>query len=155
MITKIDAITLHAFNIAGIAVRTTNKNGQAQKDIGELWLKFTHQNLLQQIPGKVSDDIYCVYTDYETDHTGFYTAILGCKVNLLINNNGRFTGIAIPAEKYEVYSLSGKFPGNVGEAWMEIWAKASGRKYTADFDLYTANAKSFEETEVKIFLAVL
>ncbi|HZV12359.1 MAG TPA: effector binding domain-containing protein, partial [Candidatus Kapabacteria bacterium] len=35
-----DLITLDEFNIIGISVRTTNQNGQSQKDIGELWEKF-------------------------------------------------------------------------------------------------------------------
>ncbi len=154
MISKTDLVHLDAFNIIGIAARTTNQNAQARTDIGELWTRFMQDNILQQIPGKVTDDIYCVYTDYETDHTGPYTAILGCKVNSLTEIPDGFTGITIAAEKYEVYFLEGKFPDNVGDAWMSIWENATDRKYTADFDLYSAGAKSFEETEVKIYLAV-
>jgi predicted transcriptional regulator YdeE len=65
-----------------------------------------------------------------------------------------FVSLTIMADKYQVYFLTGKFPQNVGEAWKHIWDDAIDRKYTADFDLYSANAKSFEETEVKIYLAV-
>jgi predicted transcriptional regulator YdeE len=154
MIAKIEIIELNEFSIAGISVRTTNQNGQSQKDIGGLWTRFTNENLKLQIQNRTSDDIYCVYTDYETDHTGFYTAILGCKVNSLTQIPDDFVSLTIMPSKYQVYFLEGKFPQNIGEAWRHIWDNAIDRKYTADFDLYNANAKSFEETEVKIYLAV-
>ena len=155
MIAKTEIFNRQEFYLTGISVRTTNQNGQSQKDIGELWSRFIKDGLLQQINDRVSDDIYCLYTDYETDHTGFYTTILGCKVNSSGSVAEGFTGITIPAGKYQVYSLSGKFPENVHAAWQEIWASNIERKYTADFDLYSANAKSFAETEVKIYLAIL
>jgi predicted transcriptional regulator YdeE len=154
MIDKIAITEQPGFFLEGISVRTTNQNGQSQKDIGALWTRFMNDNLLQKIEDRVSDDTYCVYTDYETDHTGFYIAFIGCKINSLANITGGFTGIIMPAGKYQVYSLSGKFPENVHAAWQEIWNSDVERRYTADFDLYSANAKSFEKTEAKIYVAV-
>lgn len=154
MIAKIEVVEHPEFYLAGVSVRTTNQNGQSQKDIGGLWARIMKDNLLQKIEDKASDDTYCVYTDYETDHAGFYIALIGCKINSLANITEGFSGMIIPAGKYQVYSLSGKFPENIHEAWQEIWNSDVERKYTADFDLYGANAKSFEETEVKIYLAV-
>jgi len=154
VIDKIEIIEQPEFRLAGVSVRTTNQNGQSQKDIGALWARVMSDNLLQKIGDKASHDTYCVYTDYETDHTGFYIALIGCKINSLANITEGFTGITMPAGKYQVYTLSGKFPENVHEAWLEIWNSDVERKYTADFDLYSANAKSFEETEVKIYLAI-
>jgi len=154
MISKIELSEQKGFYVTGISLRTTNQNGQSQIDIVNLWTKFMQENLLQQIETRVSDDIYCVYTDYETDHTGFYTAILGCKVNSSGNVFEGFVSIIIQPGNYQVYYLEGEFPANVGEAWAQIWNSTVDRKYTADFDLYSANAKSFEETEVKIYLAL-
>jgi predicted transcriptional regulator YdeE len=154
MIASIETIEQPAFFIAGIAVRTTNQNGQAVTDIGSLWTRFMTGGILQQIEGRITDDIYCVYTDYETDHTGSYTTLLGCKVHSVDNQPADFSKLTINAGKYNIYSLSGKFPENVHEAWVEIWNSGVERSYTADFDRYTANAKSFAETEVKIFVAV-
>lgn len=37
---------LYFFYIIGISVRTSNKNDQAQADIGELWGRFLNQNLI-------------------------------------------------------------------------------------------------------------
>ena len=49
--------------IVGISVRTTNQNGQAMQDIGNLWQRFFSEQLLTKIPNKVSDAIYNIYTD--------------------------------------------------------------------------------------------
>jgi predicted transcriptional regulator YdeE len=154
MIEKIETIQQSEFYLVGISVRTTNKDGQSGKDIGGLWTRFMNEDLLQQINDRASDDIYTVYTDYETDYTGFYTAILGCRVNTLSDVPRGFAGVTINSGKYQVYTLAGKFPENVHKAWQEIWYSNVSRAYAADFDLYTANPKSFEETEVKIYLAV-
>ncbi len=81
MIDHTKIIRLKPFQIIGISVRTSNQNDHSQKDIGALWARFTKDNLQDQIPGKLSSDMYCVYTDYETDYNGPYTAVIGCKVN--------------------------------------------------------------------------
>ena len=75
-------------------------------------------------------------------------------MNSIENISKGFTGINIPAGKYQVYYLAGKFPEFVHDAWQEIWNSDIERKYTTDFDQYSAGAKSFDETEVKIYLAV-
>ena len=154
MIVGTEVIEQPAFYLTGIFVRTINQNGQSKKDMMALWTRFMTNNLVQQIGDRVSDDIYCVYTDYKDDYLDYYTAVLGCRVNSLAHIPEGFTGINIPAGKYQVYSLAGEFPENVRLAWQEIWDSNVIRKYTADFDLYSAGAKSFDETEVKIYLAV-
>ena len=154
MIAKIEETELPAFYAAGITVRTINQNGQSRKDLMALWTRFMSDNILPQINDRAVDDIYCFYTDYESDHTGYYTALLGCKVNSLENIDEGFSGLSVPAGKYQVYLLAGDPLHSILDAWQEIWESDANRAYTADFDLYTANAKSFEETEVKIYLAV-
>ena len=154
MIAKVEALDKEGFYLAGISVRTINQNGESKKDLMALWTRFMRERMVSQIPDRTSDDIYCVYTDYAGDHTDYYTAVLGCRVNSLTSIPQGFTEITIPDSKYNVYSLAGKFPENVRIAWEEIWNSDADRKYTADFDLYSANARSFDETEVKIYLAV-
>ncbi len=142
------------FFVSGIEVRTTNENGQARKDIGDLWAKFTSEDIQNKIPGKLSEDVYCVYTDYETDHTGWYTAVIGCKVSEPEINTGWFSAL-IPKGIYRIYKPEGKFPDCVTNTWMQIWEDGTGRNYLADYDLYKAGAKSFEETETEIYVGVV
>jgi predicted transcriptional regulator YdeE len=150
-----ERVNLPEFFVAGIAVNTTNQDGQSEKDIGDLWTRFTTQNMAQQITGKLSDDIYCVYTDYESDYTGRYTAVLGCKVENVDQIEDSFFVALIPKGDYHVYSPEGKFPDCVANTWRRIWQTPIDRKYTADYDCYKAGAKSFEETETVICLAVV
>jgi len=148
---KAEVIEQEEFYIVGIAVRTSNQNGQSKNDIDDLWFKFMDDNLIKHIPNKESNDVYCVYTNYETDHTGEYTAVLGCKVNSITNINSNFTVVSISAGKYQVYSLKNKLSEAIGAAWQQIWASDISRKYTADFDLYSSGAN---ESGMKISLAI-
>jgi len=153
MIVKTETIAFDEFHVTGIHVRTIN-NGQSRQDMMALWDKFQNENVYWQIENKASDDIYCVYTDYESDYTGYYTAVLGCKVISLALLPEGFKSILVPEGKYCIYHLAGKCPANVLNAWDQIWNSNIERKYTADFDLYTSNVKNFEDSEVKIYVAV-
>ena len=141
-----------SFFVAGIAVRTTNQNAKARKDIGDLWTKFMTENIQSKITGKYSDDLYCVYTDYETDHTGWYTAVIGCRVTE-VGNSGMFVAL-VPSGKFKVYKPGGKFPDCVGDTWMHIWENGTNRNYVADYDVYKAGAESFEEMQTEVYVGV-
>lgn len=119
--------------IAGIAIRTTN--GRAQTDIGNLWAKFMNENIAGQIRARISDDIYCVYTDYENDYTGWYTTLLGCQAAVPNDADGMFTAL-IPKGTYRQYKPEGELPGCVINAWQQIWLDSEGRSYIADYDHY-------------------
>lgn len=151
---KIETIKLPAFFIAGIAIRTINKDGRAAKDIGHLWQRFTEENLAEKLDEREGTEVYCVYTAYEGDHNDYYTAILGCKVSAIAYLPDGFTGKAIPASTYNVYTGDGEFPASVANAWQYIWANVSQRLYSADFDVYDMVGKSFEQIESKVYLAV-
>jgi predicted transcriptional regulator YdeE len=151
---KYETKELPQFYIIGISVRTSNQNGQSQKDIGELWADFMNGKVADKIPNKVSNDIYCVYTDYENDYKGAYTTILGCKVKSLDSIPGGLMGKSISAEKYHVFTSTGKLPDCIVETWEEIWKSATDRKYIADFDVYGDKAQNTTNAEVETFVSV-
>jgi predicted transcriptional regulator YdeE len=130
-----ESINQPGFFVAGIAVRTTNENARAQTDMAGLWAKFISGNIAGQILSRVSDDLYCVYTDYENDYTGWYTAVLGCRILSPDDGGGMFTA-QVPAGTYRLYKPEGELPGCVSEAWQQIWLDGRGRSYIADYDLY-------------------
>lgn len=140
--------------VEGIAVRTTNMDGRSQNDIGNLWTKFMTENIAAQIKARLSDDIYCVYTDYENDHTGWYTAVLGCRISGPNDTEGMFTAL-IPKGSYRVYKPEGKFPDCVADTWRQIWQDEAPRSYIADYDLYKAGAESFETTETEVYVGFI
>ncbi|HTK22453.1 MAG TPA: effector binding domain-containing protein [Mucilaginibacter sp.] len=130
-----EQITSPGIFVAGIAVRTTNQDNRAQADIGNLWAKFMSENIAGQIAARLSDDIYCVYTDYENDHTGWYTAVLGCRIENPDDSDGMFTAL-IPKGSYRLYKPQGEIPVCVVSTWQQIWNDCCGRNYIADYDLY-------------------
>jgi predicted transcriptional regulator YdeE len=130
-----DTVEGEAFFVAGIAVRTTNDRNEAQKAIGELWQKFYAENVGAKIADKASDDVYCVYTNYESDHNGFYTAIIGHRLTVKNSPSG-FDVATIPAGKYLSFTSIGKIPEAVLDTWKFIWQADFDRKYSSDFDVY-------------------
>ena len=147
-------ITLEQFSVIGIAIRTTNQDGQSQKDIGQLWQNFFQNNILDQIPNKVSSDIYCIYTDYESDANGAYTTLLGCKVSSLDNIPDGMVGKNIPETAYRLYKSSGKIPEAVLNTWFHIWQSLINRLYLADFDVYGQKSADPNNAEVETYLSV-
>lgn len=150
-----NAQKIKSFNLIGISVKTTNENNQAARDISALWSKFISQNILQKIPNKIDNTIYCVYTDYEKDHTKPYTTILGCKVENLKNIPIGMVGKTIEGGNYIKQAAKGNLmQGAIANAWIKIWGANFSRLYTNDFEVYGQKAQNPENAEVDIFIAV-
>ncbi|WP_461788052.1 GyrI-like domain-containing protein [Pedobacter sp.] len=144
-------------NIIGIAVRTTNANGQSAIDIEALWGKFWKEEIHHQIPNKINNDIYAVYTDYETDYTGAYTTIIGASVSSLNKIPEGFVGISIESNQYENYISKGKMPEAILNTWLEIWndeALNLRRAYHADFTIHGEKYYLGDQAEVSTFISV-
>lgn len=144
-----------AFNVIGIEVRTTNQDGQAMQDIPALWHRFMSNNLAAAIPNKLSNDIYCLYTEYEKDHTLPYTTMIGCKVSNLDTMPEGMTGKIIEGGYFTKYTAKGNLTqGAVYNEWKNIWATATNRAFTTDYEIYGAKAANPEDGEVDIFVGV-
>lgn len=143
------------FNVIGISVRTTNQNGQAAQDIPALWNKFMTEGIANQIPNKIDDTIYCIYTEYEKDHTAPYTTILGCKVTNLATVPSGMVGKFFEETFYKKHTAKGNIlQGLVYNEWLKIWSSGLDRAFTADFEVYGPKAQNPESAEVDIFIAV-
>jgi predicted transcriptional regulator YdeE len=143
------------FNVVGIAVRTTNENGQSAKDITALWQRFMSENIAGKIQHKTGNDIYCIYTDYEKDHTRPYTTILGCKVTSLNDIPTGMTGKTINEAVYTNHTVEGNIlQGLIFDEWIKIWNSNLPRAFTSDFEVYGIKAQNPEDAVVDIFIAV-
>ncbi len=148
-------VKIEPFKVIGIAVRTTNENGQAGKDIPVLWEKMISENILSSIPNKVDNTIYSIYTDYEKDHTKPYTTVLGCQVENLDNIPEGMTGYSFDGGDYLKFSTKGDLSkGLVINEWIKIWQMDLGRVFSADFEVYGEKAQNPSDAEVDIFIAV-
>ena len=143
------------FNVIGISVRTTNENGQAGQDIPALWNNFITNGLADKIPNKIDTSIYCIYTEYEKDHTKPYTTILGCKVSDLLTIPDGMVGKTFEESDYTKIVAKGNIlQGMVFNEWTKIWNSSLDRTFTADFEVYGEKAQNPESAEVDIFIAV-
>lgn len=146
---------IESFSVIGLAVRTTNENNQAAQDIPALWQKFMSENIIEQIPNKIDQTLYCIYTDYEKDHTKPYTTILGCKVSNLEQIPAGMIGKTFSTASYQKHISKGNLmQGIVFEAWLKIWNLDIPRAYTADFEVYGEKTQNPNDAEVDIFIAV-
>ncbi|MFH7003240.1 GyrI-like domain-containing protein [Flavobacterium bizetiae] len=137
---------IQKFNVIGISIRTTNEDGQSGKDIPALWNKFMTEEIQGKIPNKISEDIFCIYTDYEKDHTKPYTTILGCKVESLDNIPEDMVGKTIESADYEELIAKGNLSeGIVYNKWLEIWNLDLNRSFTADFEVYGSKTRKMQK----------
>ncbi|NBP68082.1 MAG: AraC family transcriptional regulator [Cytophagia bacterium] len=147
---------MEGFTIVGLAVRTTNEQGQSGKDIPALWHTFMSENVMAQIPNKYDQQIYCMYTDYESDFTKPYTTILGCKVthSPATLPHGLIAKF-VPATNYHKVVAKGNLnEGAVFKAWTDIWNSDLNRAYQADFEVYGEAAQDPTHASVDIFISV-
>lgn len=150
-----DLITIEQFHIVGISVRTSN-HGEAVKDIEGLWGRFWGKDIRNKVPNKTSEDIYAVYTNYESDYNGAYTMIIGMPVSSLDNIPEGFEGITIAKAHYKKFVSKGKMPEAVVKTWMKIWQadKELNRAYKADFTVHGPKYFDGDNAEVETFISI-
>lgn len=150
-------MNIQKFYVVGISTRTTNANGQSAKDIEALWGKFWSEEIQKQIPNQISDEIYAVYTDYESDFTRPYTAIVGSAVSSLAHIPEGFVGITIETTTYQKFVSKGKMPEAVFNTWLAIWGDQElnqQRAYQADFTIHGKKYYDGDQAEVETFISV-
>lgn len=151
---KTDKQDLDTFYVLGISVRTANSNGQAAKDIPALWTRFIQQDIPSKIESKLTEDIFCVYTDYEGDHTLPYTTVIGCKVGNDVVVPEGMQLVEIQGGNFLKHTAKGDLmKGLVFEAWTNIWNSALPRAYRADFEQYNHASGNADDAVVSIYLS--
>ncbi len=144
------------FKIIGISTETTNENGQSIKDVEEIWGKFWGENISDKIPNKASNEIYVVYTDYESDYTGKYTLIIGYPVTTFDNVPNGFVGRSISVGSNVKYISKGKMPEAILKTWMEIWQDTQlKRAYRADVTVHGQKYYDGDDAEVETYISII
>lgn len=148
-------VKIEPFKIVGIAVRTSNVDGRAAKDIPALWDRFLSEGIVDKIPNKTDGTIYSLYTDYEGDHMHPYTTILGCRVNEIANLPDGMTSRTFEGGDYVKSTVRGDLQKNlIVDEWMRIWNSDLNRNYIADFEMYGEKAMNPSDAEVDVFVGV-
>lgn len=149
-------IKLKEFQLIGLALKTktTNENGQSAIDCGSLWQQFEKGNSEEKIPGKLSNELFAVYHNYEGDHTKPFSYFIGCKVKNDTQVPDGLDGLIIPNDVYEKLIAKGKMPDCVADTWKEIWRSNPPRAHDTDFEVYDEKSKDWNDAEVAIFISV-
>ena len=148
-----ESVNLDKFYIAGISVRTNNLNSKSKEDISKLWDEWFADGISDLINNKLSNNIYCAYTEYESDFNGDYTVIIGCTVKDFDGLPSELIKLEINHISYRKYDSFGKIPDIVLNNWEKIWqSKDIIRAYKTDFDVYIGN--DMENMEVITYVSV-
>jgi len=145
-----------AFRLIGLAFhgKTTNKNNQSEKDCGDLWQKFEQEKIAARIPGKLSETVYAVYFDYESDENGRFSYFIGCKADDKILLPEGLDELYIPAQHYEQVTAKGVMTGCITEAWQKVWDTIKNRKFGYDFEVYDERSRDWNDATVDICISI-
>jgi predicted transcriptional regulator YdeE len=113
------------------------------------------EGIAAKIPRKVSEDLFCIYIDYEKDHTKPYTTFLGCRVENLESITEEMVGKTIETATFKQFIAKGNLAkGIVYTKWLEIWNSDLNRSFIADFEVYGEKTQNPENAEVEIFIGI-
>lgn len=147
---------LDTIYLTGIALpnKTTNANGQAMQDCGQLWQEFEKGGWFAKVPNRINNKVYAVYHNYDGDHTQPYAYFIGCSVAPESVVPEGMESVVIPAGNFVKFTAKGKMPDCIGSEWQKIWKSDVVRAYKADFEVYDERSHDWENAEVDIFIGV-
>jgi len=145
-----------SFKLIGLKLKgkTTNLNKQSAKDCGSLWQKFETEKIFNRIKGRLSNEIYAVYYDYEKDENSPFSYFIGCKTDTGYKPPEGLSELMIPAQKYEKFLAKGPMTACISTAWEKIWDSDVNRKFGFDFEIYDERSHDWNNAEVAILISI-
>ncbi len=150
-----DKVKKEGFRLTGLRLdkKTSNKNGQSGIDCGSLWQRFETEGFADKITGKLGNEIYAVYFDYEGDHTSPFSYFIGCKTDPGSVPPKDMDSLLIPPLTYCKITAKGKMTACIIEAWEKIWSSDIDRAYQFDFEVYDDKSRDWNNAEVGIYVS--
>ena len=103
-----------------------------------MWGKFYVEGVQDKIPGKVSDDVFAVYTSFENEgkiNEGQYTFLIGVEVESGMDVPAELDRVSIRSGNYHQFPVEENKPENVFQTWMKIWSTPDlNNTYLSDFE---------------------
>ncbi len=135
---------------SGVKVKTTNEDMLCLKDMGELWHKFTADDIPGKLQNIVDRSVYGLYFNYEGDFTKPYEYMACFKVS---KADSPYDSVDVPDGKYAKFSGIGDMLTVVGELWAEVWKTDLNRTYKFDFEKYY-DCEDRSNQKVEIYIGV-
>jgi predicted transcriptional regulator YdeE len=162
--------TIHhesAFNVVGIAIRTTNKAAAEEASIVKLWQQFFMDQCLAKIDNKIDNSIIALYYNFETDKNavylegsqGEYTVLIGARVSSLDTIAPGFMGKHVEAEQRMIFTSEiGSAQNIVFDLWKKIWTEQKqnqlNRTFAVDYELYDERSHNPENAQMEIHIGI-
>ena len=160
---KKEIVTHPEMKLMGISTRTRNAaefNPETAKILPTVQDYF-HNGLYDKLTNrKTPGKTYCVYTEYESDHSAAYTYFIGEEVEPNAEASEGLTTITIPAQSYAKFTTNpGPMPTVCINAWLDIWKMTDEelggkREYRADFEVYDERALDHGNTVLDIYIGI-
>ena len=129
--------------VVGYTVRTDNtaEADPKQARLPDLWRRATAPDAFAAVEGRLDDRMYAVLTDYESDHHGAYTEVVGVAVADLGRIPEGFVGVRVPAAQCLLVPVRGPIPQALVEAWQGVWqytesGDTPARSFATDLEIY-------------------
>ena len=126
--------------IVGIELRTSNN--EAMETIPPFWGKFFAEGIQEKINGKVSNDVYAVYTNFENEginNEGVYSMFIGVEVENFDDVPEGLVTTTIKKQNRLVFQVEDGKPENVGATWHKIWGEVAEKTFIAEYEHYHKN----------------
>ncbi len=120
---RVDVTNRDEMLVVGFAVRTTNADEMdpARAKLPALWHRAGAPGAFAHVPGRVDENLYAVLTDYESDHHGAYTQIVGTAVRTVPRLPEGMVAVRVPAAQSLLVEARGPMPQAILEAWQRVW----------------------------------
>lgn len=148
-----EIVNLPEMKIAGLSARTSNLDPEMGQIIGSLWNGFFANGGPQAVPSSLGEQVYGLYSDYESDFRAQYDITVGCRVQSTDCLPPQMTVKTVPAGKYAAFAVPNGDTAAVARVWEEIWGMELDRSYTGDFEQYTSSPDG-NTREVTIYIAL-
>ncbi|MGN9845563.1 GyrI-like domain-containing protein [Nonomuraea sp. H19] len=129
--------------VVGFAIRTTNADEMdpARAKLPTLWQRAGAPGAFAHVPGRVDENLYAVLTDYESDHNGAYTEIVGIAVRTVPRLPEGMVAVRVPAAQVLKVQARGQLPQALAEAWQQVrkHTESGGtpsRAFTTDLEVH-------------------
>ena len=147
-----------AMTMVGVEVRTSNRDeaNPTVARIPQMWKRYLQERLADRIRDRIDPKAtVAVYRNYESDHTGEYSFLLGAEVWQPGSVPAGMVSFTIEPANYMVFESRGSMPGALIDTWGTILQEfshsgARRRAYVADFEIHNADTPS----QVAIFIGV-
>ncbi|WNB91104.1 AraC family transcriptional regulator [Bacillus sp. NEB1478] len=156
-------VTKPAFNIMGYELKTSNIDGENNREIPKFWQHYLQNNLGANIPNPLNkNEELGLCTDYNTK-TGEFVYMIGMEVAEGSSVPEGMTYRSFPEMEYAVFTTpqarEEDFPSSIQSTWVEIfskWFPDSGYEHdgTIEFELYDERCYGKEEKQIDIYIPV-